>query len=91
MQRNESSQQGRSFARLFQLAELLEQYCTVPNPVASFESLQRFEHRDIATRDCAELIQERAAITLWLGMYPVHHEWFDLRVRLLDRVLKHAA
>ncbi len=91
MRRNESSQHGKSFARLFQLAELLELYCAVPSPVANFESLQRFEHLDIPNRDRAELIQERETLAFWLAMHPLHDEWFDGRMRLLDRALKHAA
>jgi hypothetical protein len=72
------------------LEAILRRFCTVPDPVVSYEQAERSAHRDLERLDTVILRQELAALRFWISLNPFAHRWLHERVERLLRVVPDA-
>jgi hypothetical protein len=71
------------------LESLVRRFCTLPDPLVSYEEAERRAHRDLDAVGATELRQEREALRIWLRLVRSPHPWFLERLRQLNERLGH--
>lgn len=73
------------------LEQLVRRYCQLPEPLLCAEELERWEHKDLASRDLSSLVRELEAFKLWMPVSRPRHQWYRERVRQLREAIRCAS
>jgi hypothetical protein len=70
------------------LNPIIRRFCTVPNPLESYEQAQRRAHLDIAQLSTAAVKHELHVLRWWTWLRRPRQAWFYERIRRLEGELR---